>query len=173
MVETKDLILRQGNEEDWTDLYHNLWKHDSVFRFLFSRPSPTQEAARKKTAAYAQMHREVSTEFFVIEKASMQAIGIAGIKQITSGIYTVTDIALGPAFSGRGYGKQILTALTELAFFQYQANELHYSCFQQNEASRKLALSCGFQFFCSMESEVQKDHKSVMLDYYRRYRNHV
>ena len=173
MIETKDLILRQGRDTDWSDLSRNLWRQESVFQFLFSRASPTEEAARQKTMAYVQMHREVSTEFFVIEKSTTQAIGIAGIKQITPGIYTVTDIALGPSFTGRGYGKQILTALAELAFYHYHASELFYCCFQQNQISRKLALSCGFQYIRSEEAELQKDNAAVILDKYRRKNNHV
>ena len=114
------------------------------------------------------MHQEVPTEFFVIEKTSMQAIGIAGIKQLAPKIFTVTDIAIGPSFSGKGYGKQILLALTKLAFVEQDADELHYSCFSQNDISKKLALSCGFKYDHSQETELPKNGEIIALDHFIR-----
>lgn len=173
MLETDDLILRQGKASDWEDLYHNLWSRESVFQYLFSRPSQSPDAARKKTEAYSMMHQEVPTEFFVIEKASMQAIGIAGIKQLAPKIFTVTDIAIGPSFSGKGYGKQILLALTKLTFVEQDADELHYSCFSQNDISKKLALSCGFIYDHSQETELPKKGEIITLDHFIRRKINV
>ena len=81
-IEVKDLILRQGAADDWRDLYRNLWSHEEVFRYMFKNPCPSEEHAAARTGAYAVMHEEVKTEFFAIEKASRQAIGIAGIKEL-------------------------------------------------------------------------------------------
>lgn len=173
MPETADLILRPGQSSDWEALYRNLWSQESVFRYLFSRPSPSPEAARKKTEAYAQMHTDVPTEFFVIEKTSMQPIGIAGVKRLSSNIFTVTDIAIGPNFSGHGYGKQILSALTDLAFSELNAEELHYSCFAENEISKKLALSCRFTYSYSQEADLPKNGQTVILDHYIRRKENV
>lgn len=164
-METKDLILRQGSADDWQDLYRNLWSREKVFRYLFSKPSPDEEAGRKRTALYSQMHKEVKTEFFVCEKASGQVIGIAGIKELKPGSWTVTDIAIGPDFHGQGYGKQIITALLNLAF-EHGATEVAYDCFTQNSASKQLALSCGFAYTHSEEAEQMKNGEKVILDYY-------
>lgn len=166
MLETKDLLLKQGSADDWQDLYRNLWSRSEVFRYMFTKPSPTEAHAMKKTAAYAQMHREVKTEFFVYDKATKQAIGIAGLKEIRPSVYTVTDIALCPDFHGRGCGKQILKALITLAFDELGAAELHYDCFRQNAASKRLARSCGFTYTHSEEAELLKDGEKVILDDY-------
>ena len=165
-LETERLILRQGAEDDWFDLYRNLWSREEVFRYLFSKPSPNEEAARHKTAAYVQMHKEVKSEFFVCEKASGQVIGIAGIKELRPGCWTVTDIAIGPDFHGRGYGKQIVACLLKLAFDECGATEVAYSCFAQNIVSKRLAKSCGFIYSHSEEAELLKNGEKVMLDYF-------
>ena len=169
MIETKDIILKQGSADDILtaqDLYRNLWSRGEVFRYMFTKPSPTEEHAMKKTAAYAEMHKEIKTEFFVYDRATKQAIGIAGLKEMKPSVYTVTDIALCPDFHGKGYGKQILTAFLSLAFDELGAIELHYDCFKQNEVSKRLALSCGFTYTHSEEAELMKDGKSVILDYF-------
>lgn len=165
MLETKDLILRQGSDGDWQDLYHNLWSREEVFRYLFSKPSPDEDAAIKRTAAYAGMHRDVKTEFFVCEKLSGQAIGIAGIKELKPGYWTITDIAIGPDFQGKGYGKQIVHALLNLVFSNGAA-EVVYDCFTQNTASKCLALACGFAYSHSGEAELMKNGEKVILEHY-------
>ena len=165
MIETKDLVLRQGSADDWQDLYRNLWSREEVFRYMFKNSCPSEEHAAARTGAYVVMHEEVKTEFFVIEKASGQAIGIAGIKELKPGKWTITDIVLGPDFQGKGYGKQIVTALLHLAF-ELGATEVAYDCFTQNVASKRLALSCGFAYSYSEEAELMKNGKKVILDYF-------
>ncbi len=102
MIETKDLILKQGTADEWQDLYRSLWSRGGVFRYMFTKPSQTEEYSMKKTAAYAEMHKEVKTEFFVYDKATKQAIGIAGLKEMTASVYTVTDLALCRDVHGKG-----------------------------------------------------------------------
>ena len=165
MIETKDLILRQGSVDDWQDLYRNLWSREEVFRYMFKNPCPSEEHAAARTGAYAVMHEGVKTEFFVCEKASGQAIGIAGIKEMKPGKWTVTDIAIGPDFQGKGYGKQIASALLKLAF-DLGATEVAYDCFTQNTASKRLALACGFTYSHSEQAELMKNDERVILDYY-------
>lgn len=165
MLETADLILRAGTPEDGPALYANLWRHASVFRYMFSRPSPDEAAGIQRTAAYAGMHREVPTEFFVCEKASGQPIGIAGVKELAPGRWTITDVAIGPAFHGRGYGRQIVRALVDLAFAS-GAQEVAYDCFCANEVSKRLALSCSFRYDHAVPAELSKDGQPVTLDCY-------
>ena len=165
MIETRDLILRQGSADDWQDLFRNLWSREEVFQYMFKKACPSEEHAAARTAAYAVMHEEVKTEFFVCEKASGQAIGIAGIKELKPRRWTVTDVAIGPDFQGKGYGKQIVTALLKLAF-ELGATEVAYDSFTQNVASKRLALSCGFTYSYSEEAELMKNGEKVILDYY-------
>ncbi len=167
MLETEDLVLRSGSPDDGVTLYRNLWSRVEVFRYLFSRPCGNEDAGMRKTAAYAEMHRAVPTEFFIYEKTSGMAIGIAGIKRLSQTDWTVTDIALGPDYQGKGYGRQVLSALMTLAFEAQGATALWYDCFAENEVSRQLALKCGFLFHHSEEAELQKDGRTVMLEYFR------
>ena len=119
-----------------------------------------------KLYAEAEMHKEVKTEFLVYDKATKQAIGIAGLKGMKPSVYTVTYIALCPDCHGKGYGKQILTAFISSAFDELGATELHYDCLKHNEISRYLALSCGFKYTHSEEAELTKDGEKVTVDYY-------
>lgn len=165
MLETNDLILRSGTDLDWESLYECFWSRPEAFDFLFQKASPTPEAARKKTASYVQMHREVPTEFFICLKETGKAIGIAGLKQMSDSLYTITDIAMGPDHWGKGYGKQILKALTALAL-ELGAEQISFNCFRENAASRNLALSCGYRYVRTEEAELKKNGAAVLLDYF-------
>ena len=166
MIETADLLLRPGAPGDGPALYANLWRHAPVFQYLFSRPSPDEAAGIQRTAAYAGMHRDVPTEFFVCEKATGQPIGIAGVKELSPGHWTITDVAIGPAFQRRGYGEQVIRALADLAF-SLGADDIAYACFTANEASKRLALRCGFAYTHSAPSELPKNGRIVPLDHFR------
>lgn len=165
MPETADLILRAGTPQDGPAMYANLWRHPEVFRFLFSRPSPDEAAGLQRTAAYAGMHREVPTEFFVQEMATGQPIGIAGVKLLSPARWTITDVSIGPAFQGKGYGTQIIRALVDLAFSR-GAQDIAYECFAENEASRRLAQSCGFCFDHFTPAELPRNGQPVTLAHY-------
>lgn len=165
MIETENLILRSGSPEDWKSLYPLFWSKPEVFTYLFQKPCLTPESARKKTADYVQMHSQVPTEFFVYEKSTGDAIGISGIKAYSPTLYTVTDIALGPDYYHRGYGRQILQALTCLAM-ELGAERILYDCFQENLPSRRLVNACGYRYFKTEEAELKKDGKTVWLDYF-------
>lgn len=165
MLETADLILHPGVPEDGPALHANLWRHASVFQYLFSRPSSDEVAGIQRTAAYAGMHQEVSTEFFVCEKTTGQPIGIAGVKELTPGHWTITDVAIGPDYQRKGYGVQIIRALAELAFSR-GAQEVAYECFAENEASKRLAQHCGFMFSHAVAAELPKNGQPVTLAHY-------
>lgn len=167
-METMELLLSSAYEGGADALYRNLWSRAEAFTFLFSKPSPTVEAGISKTRAYAEMHREVPTEFFVYEKASSAPIGIAGVKALSPGIMTITDVAIGPDYWGKGYGKQIVSALTELAFREYGAEVVCYECFSENEASKRLAESCGYEFMETRVGELKKNGREVLLEVYQK-----
>lgn len=43
MLETKDLILKKGDFEDWHDMYVNLWSHDESARYMLWKPVHSEE----------------------------------------------------------------------------------------------------------------------------------
>ena len=144
MLETKDLILKKAVFEDWPDIYRNLWRHAESARYMLWRVTESEEAARdrmRRTLAYEQQHEYA---LFVYEKLSGKAIGFAGMRELEPGVWEESGVALGPDYVGRGYGGQILDALTQRAF-SLGAREFQASCRERNERSHRLILSRGFR----------------------------
>ena len=146
-LETKDLILKKAEFEDWKTIYYNLWRHKESAKYMLWQPTETDEDAKdrmKRTIAFEEKP-ENKYALFVYLKKTGEAIGFAGMRELERGIYEETGIALGPEFVRKGYGRQILTALLEEAG-KLGAKEFHACNRTGNAASRELQLSCGFVF---------------------------
>ena len=167
MIETRDLLLRKAQFDDWRDMYENVWSHEETARHMLWDVTCSEEDAKnrmERTIAYQKMNR---TAYIVCEKASGKSIGFAGIKEIEPGIYEDCGIALGPEYVGRGYGKQILSALAEMVFNTLGAHKFICSCRTENEASRRLQLSCGFAFSHTVERVDPRNDSPYRLEFYK------
>ena len=112
MYVSPDLILRKPRFQDWHDLYRNLWSREESARYMLwdVTRSPEDAMARmERTIAFQAVHQA----WIVEEKASGQAIGFAGMQQVSPAVWEDIGIAIGPEFVGRGYGKQIIFGLCE------------------------------------------------------------
>lgn len=74
-------------------------------------------------------------------------------------------IALGPAYVGKGYGKQILNALVDEAFHKCKAKKFIASCRTGNLASHYLQMSCGFHFSHYEEKVDARNGEAYVLEY--------
>ena len=113
--------------------------------------------------------QEVSpTAYFVYEKKSKIPIGYAGMKETSDGVFEDSGIAVGPSYTGKGYGKQILCALLNQAFEELGAQKFIYSCWAENVPSNKLAQSVGLRFSHSEETIDRRSEKTFIMNYYER-----
>lgn len=167
MMETKDLILKKPVFEDWRDIYYNLWRHGESARYMLWRVTESEEEAltrMERTLA----HMEKNQAWFVYEKTSGQAIGFAGIVEISPGVWEDTGIAVGPEFTGRGYGKQILNALVEYCREELGAEKFVCSCRSGNAASRWMQLACGFRYTHSENRTDPRTGEPYILEFYEK-----
>ena len=135
MIETKDLRLRKAVFEDWRDMYERVWRHAETAKYMLWNVTVSEGDAKnrmERTIAYQQKN---PYGFLVCEKDSDRPIGFAGMIEIEPDVWEDTGIALGPEFTGKGYGKQVLTGLADAAFHQWGAKKLICSCRSGNEAS--------------------------------------
>lgn len=146
MLETKDLIIKKGEQKDWKDLYYNIWSHSESAKYMLWNVTTSEQAARERMERTIAFEKNHDNCFVVYEKKSGQAIGWAGIEQIGEGVYEDRGVAIGPAFVGQGYGKQILNALTTYARDVLGAKKMVWSYRSQNVASKRVAEACGFTY---------------------------
>ncbi len=165
-METKDLILRKAEFEDWKPMYHNVWSRAETAKYMAWRITDSEEAAKeriKRTIAYQSTH----DAWVVCEKKSGIPIGFAGVKEVMKHIYEDTGIAVGPEYVGKGYGKQILLLLMEYCSF-LGGETFIYSTRKDNAASKGLARSCDFVYRCSKNRTDLRNGEPYELEIYSR-----
>lgn len=170
MLETKDLILKYAEMDDWKDMYENVWSHPETARYMFWQVTTSEAYAQsrmERTIAWEKAHPDC---FLVYEKASGTAIGFAGMEQNALGIWEESGIALGPRYVGRGLGKQILNALTECAFREKGASRMIACCRSENKPSRGMILGCGFVFDHTEDRIDDRTGEPYIMEYYHRDR---
>ena len=166
MIETKDLILRKAEMNDWRDMYERVWSREETARYMLWEVTRSEEDAKSRMERTRVFQRNNPTAFLICEKESGRAIGFAGIREIETGVYEDCGVALGPDYVGRGYGKQVLTALAELVFGELRGETFICSCRVENEASRRLQLACGFRFSHTEDRIDPRSGEPYVLEFY-------
>lgn len=165
MLETKDLILDKTRFSDWEDMYRNVWRHPECAKYMAWRVTENDEEAKiriQKTIEFQKTH----DTYMVYEKASREAIGFAGVEQLSAGVFSETGICLGPDYQRRGYGRQILQCLIHYCKEQFKAKEFIYSTREANAASKKLACSLGFTLRSREERADERNGQMYLLEKY-------
>jgi len=166
--ETNDLILRKAVQEDWYDMYHNIWSHPESARYMFWEITTSEEDAVARMERTIKFQASHDYHWTVVEKSSGRAIGWAGLEVLRPGVCAETGIAIGPSFTQRGYGKQILNALTSYAHQHLGAERFIACCREENAASRKLQISCGFRFSHTEQMLDPRNQSLFTMQYYEK-----
>ncbi|HIS48246.1 MAG TPA: GNAT family N-acetyltransferase [Candidatus Scybalocola faecigallinarum] len=143
MIETKDLVLDKAKFSDWEDMYKNVWSHPESARYMSWKVIKNEEDAKVRILKTIETQKTHDT-YLVYEKASGQAIGFAGVFQMEPSVYGETGICLGPDYTGKGYGKQIVEGLMDYCREKLHAKTFVYASRSENQASIRLALRLGF-----------------------------
>ena len=168
MPETKDLLLRKGCLKDWQDMYRNIWRHKSSAKYMVWDVTDSEEAAMRRMERTVDYQAARDHHWTVVEKASGEAIGWAGVEVLEPGVCGETGVAIGPDFTGKGYGKQILNVLTEYGRDVLGAKRFVACCRKENLPSQKVLKACGFSYTHSQEVMHPRDHVPYVLDYYEK-----
>ena len=143
LLETADLRLGKARASDWEDMYRNVWSRPESARYMFWRLSESEAAARDRMLRTIEFQKTHDT-YLVYQKQSGRAIGFAGVEEAWPGVVSEEGVCLGPDYTGRGYGTQILGCLMRYAAARYGAKRFLCSAREENAASNALIRSMGF-----------------------------
>ena len=164
-IETPHLVFRKAKDTDLAPIFTNIWSDQELARTMLWKPLTTLEEASRRMEMI-KAFQSSSYSFFVCLKETNEPIGFAGIKRIGDGIYEETGICLARRFQGKGFGKEILDALIDLAFNQLNGRKLIYAAFQNNKASISLCRSFGFRYSHSIKEVRSWDGYEYSSDYF-------
>ena len=139
------IVLRKAREGDWRSMLRHVWGDEEVYRWMLYQPTHTEAEAMERCRR-SILYQKDHPAWFVALKDTDEAIGLCAIKETGPGHYEESGICIGTAFQGKGYGKEIVSLLLELAFGELGAADFRYGYFRDNVKSRKVAESFGFVY---------------------------
>lgn len=155
MLETRDLLLRIGTPSDSKALYENYWRYPEAAQYMFWKPVESQSEADELMVKVIGFQKN-GTSFCVCLKETNEVIGLAGVKDLGDGVIEDSGVGVGPKYVGRGFGTQITMALLQFSFETLKAKVVRFGCFEENQASERMILKCGFTFKKMGEEGIRK-----------------
>lgn len=164
MIETKNLFLKEYDQKYILKAHENFFSSDITARYVLWRP--TKSAIEVKEKIEYWLNEVKFSIFWMIHKKDDDApIGFVSAHEISSNVYGNVGIAIGENYVGKGYGSEVLKALIE-HIKCIGGKEIHYSHFKENEASKRLALKFGFQFYKEDKRTRRYDNKEFCELFY-------
>lgn len=143
-LEGQDIFLAKAKFEDWPVIWHNVWSRPQTARYMLWQVTTDESAAQDRMRRTIEWQKDHDA-WLVYEKSTGQAIGFAGVVCGEGDTWEDTGIALGPAYVGRGYGKQVVRCLLNWCAAQ-GGKRFCYTTRTANAPSVALALACGFAY---------------------------
>ena len=164
-IETEHLILRKARPEDIKARWKNVWSDEEVAKYMLWIPTKTEEEARERMERTIFYQGKIPA-FFVCLKESDEPIGFAGIKEVEEGVYEDCGACFMRTCQRKGYGKEMIAALTTLAFEKFHAKAVRFGCFEENIPSKSLIECMGFEFVDKVPEVREKDgYEYIALNY--------
>ncbi len=146
-IETKDLILKPIELEDYKGLHKNFYTDKISASFMLWKASETLKDS--KLFVQEELDKVKQGNFFsyaMLLKLNREIIGRIHfmISSENSNIIKSIGLGLGQKFTGKGYGTQALSAIVDVCFNDLNIKEINTSYFPKNTASKKLQEKLGF-----------------------------
>ncbi len=142
-LEGDHIVLRKAREDDYPSMMKNVWGDEEVYRWMLFQPTHTEEEAIERCRRSIAYQKE-NFAYFVALKDTDEAIGMCAIRENGTGHFEEAGLGLGTKYQGRGYGKEIVALLLDLAFRKLGAEDFRYGYFIDNVRSGKIAEYFGF-----------------------------
>ena len=162
-LEGERIVLRKARAEDWEPMLQNVWGDEEVYKWMLFTPTHTEADARARCERSIQFQKE-HLAWFVARKDTDEAVGLCAVNEYEKGHIEECGICVGRACQGRGYGREIVALLLELAFEKLGAADFMYGYFRENLRSKALAEKFGFHYHSTRELVRPWDGESKVID---------
>ena len=159
------VVLRKARLDDLELMYDRVWSDARVAKYMLWEVNESLEEAKDRLKRTIEYHKD-HYAYFITLKDIDEPIGFVGFKEIESGVFEDTGAALGCDFHGKRYAKEAVALLLNLMFNELGAHKVILSCFNVNEASRRLILSLGFTYFKDGKIIREHDNQEFDIEFY-------
>lgn len=143
-IETKRLYLKEYDEKYAGKAHDNFFCEEETAKYTLWKPTANEEEAKQKLDRWTKVSK-ISIFWLIHDKISDEPIGFICSHEISPKVYGNLGIAIGLNYIKKGYGSEALEALINY-IKELGGEKIEYSHFEENEASKALALKHGFEF---------------------------
>ncbi len=180
ILEGEHIVLRKAKEDDYKSMLKNVWGDPEVYQWMLFQPTLTEEEAIDRCHRSMEFQKD-HYAYFVTDKETDEAFGLCGIKELKPGHFDESGIGIAVKNQGKGYGKEVVALLLDLAFNKLGAIDFTYGYYQDNIRSKKVAEYFGFEYDHTYEMTRPWDGSQKVIDsclltrdkYLRMFRNEV
>ncbi|MBP5304359.1 MAG: GNAT family N-acetyltransferase [Lachnospiraceae bacterium] len=162
-LEGEHIILRKAKESDYRSMLKNVWGDPEVYQWMLFQPTLTEEEAIDRCRRSMEYQKD-HFAYFVADKETDEAIGLCAIKEPSPGHFDESGIAIATGYQGKGYGKELVALLLDLAFNKLGAVDFTYGYYQDNIRSKKVAEHFGFEYDHTYEMTRPWDGSLKVID---------
>lgn len=145
ILEGEHIILRKAKEDDYKSMMKNVWGDPEVYQWMLFQPTLTEEEAIVRCRRSMEFQKD-HYAYFIADKETDEAFGHCAIKENEPGRFEEAGIGIAAKYQGKGYGKEVVALLLDLAFNKLGAIDFTYGYFQDNVRSKKVAEYFGFEY---------------------------
>lgn len=164
-LEAKDLFLAKAKMSDLNDIYNNYWSQEDTSKFMLWETCKNLDEAKERLKKVIEFQKD-KIAYFVYDKKSGMAIGMAAMIEIEPNVFQDGGIGVGHDFVGKGYGKQILKVLMDYLINDLNAKRIICSADRNNIPSVKTQQTCGLSFTHSENAVRKKNGIEYIRDFY-------
>lgn len=143
-VATKRLNLKEYDEKYASKAHLNFFCQKETAKYTLWKPTSSVEEAKQKLDRWTKASK-ISIFWLIHDKVSDEPIGFVCADEISPKVYGSLGITIGLDYIKKGYGSEVLEALIN-HIKEIGGERIEYSHFEENIASRALALKHGFEF---------------------------
>ena len=162
-LESKNIVLRKAKLSDYKSMLENVWSDEEVYNLMLFTPTKTEEEAIERCNK-SILYQKTNYAYFITLKDTDEAIGFCAIKEYEPNRYKECGIGIGTKYQGKGFGKEVLELLLDLAFNKLHCEFFQYGYFEDNVKSKALANHYGFKFYSKEEIVRPWDNEKRIVD---------
>ena len=158
------IILRKAKLTDAESMLKHVWADKRVYENMLYTPTLTLPDAVERCKRSIRFQEE-HYAYFIALKDTDEAIGLCAINEYEPHKFEECGICIGVAHQGKGYGKEVLSLLLDLTFNELNGVLFKYGYFIENEKSKNLSKSFGFEYLETKEIIRPWDKKEKTIEY--------
>lgn len=150
---------------DMDIMLKTIWSDEEVYKMMWFKP--TFDVEEGKQRLYRSVDFQTMRDgYFVALKDTDEPIGLCAIKEPNPKAFEESGICIARKYQGKGYGKELMDLLLDLAFNKYNAESFSYALMKNNDKSRGLKNKFNFKYVRTTVEVRPWDNKEFELEYF-------